>query len=308
MRQDFPQLSKEVLCRLFGKTRYAYYDHLWRSQRNTIREEIILQEVIVIRKKLPRLGTRKLHLMLEPQLQSHNIRIGRDCLFDLLEAHGMLIRKRKRKVFTTDSKHWMHKYSNLAKLLVITDPEQLWVSDITYIRLVNQWGYLSLITDAYSRKIMGYCFRTDLSTQGCLSALKMAIAQRSYPRHPLTHHSDRGTQYCSGEYVELLKSEQIVISMTEAGDPYENALAERVNGIIKEEFNLYESRDGFEQTYKRIVKSIEAYNGLRPHSSCDFLTPENAHLRSGELRKRWKKYPRKNFDKFADQPKNQLIH
>jgi transposase InsO family protein len=297
MKQDYPDLSKEVLCRLFGKTRHAYYDHLWRSQAGNMKDDIILQEVYAIRKNLPRLGTRKLVEVLRPKLASHHIEVGRDYLFDLLEAYKLLIRRRKRKVFTTDSRHWMRKYSNLLGELLITRAEQLWVSDITYIRLVNQWGYLSLITDAYSRKIMGFCFRKDMSTQGCLEALQMALANRIYPRQDLIHHSDRGSQYCSKEYVELLRSNQIAISMTQSGDPYENALAERMNGIIKEEFNLYECQLGFELTHQRVRDSIVAYNELRPHGSCDYLTPNLAHLQTGELKKRWKNYPKKMTEK-----------
>jgi putative transposase len=297
MKQDYPHLSMEVLCRLFGKTRHAYYDHLWRSRAHSIKDDIILQEVQAIRKNLPRLGTRKLLEILRPKLVSHRIEVGRDYLYDLLEAYKLLIRRRKRKVFTTDSRHWMRKYSNIIRELLITRAEQLWVSDITYIRVQNQWGYLSLITDAYSRKIMGFCFRKDMSAQGCLSALQMALDNRIYSGETLIHHSDRGSQYCSKEYVELLATEQIEISMTESGDPYENALAERMNGIIKGEFNLYESQLGFEQTHQRVVDSIAAYNGLRPHGSCDYLTPNMAHLQTGELKKRWKNYPKKMIEK-----------
>jgi putative transposase len=297
MKQDYPHLSKEVLCRLFGKTRHAYYDHFWRSQGKSLKDDIILQEVLTIRKKLPRLGTRKLLAMLQPTLLSHDIKVGRYYLFELLGVYKLLIRQRKRKVFTTDSRHWMRKYSNLIRELVITRPEQLWVSDITYIRVQNYWGYLSLITDAYSRKIMGFCFRKDMSTQGCVIALKMALGNRMYPRWTLIHHSDRGSQYCASDYVGLLLSEGIAISMTECGDPYENALAERMNGIIKGEFNLYESQLGFEQTHQCVIESITAYNGLRPHSSCDNLTPNVAHLQTGELKKRWKSYPKKIIEK-----------
>jgi putative transposase len=293
MKQDFPDLSKEVLCRLFGKTRHAYYDHLWRSQDKSLKDDIILQEVLAIRKKLPRLGTRKLLAMLQPNLQSHDIKVGRYYLFELLGAYKLLIRRRKRKVITTDSRHWMRKYSNLTRELVIRRPEQLWVSDITYIRVRNDWGYLSLITDAYSRKIMGFCFRKDMSTHGCVMALQMALANRMYPRWVLIHHSDRGSQYCSKDYVELLKGEGIAISMTESGDPYENALAERMNGIIKGEFNLYESQLSFEQVHHFIAESIKTYNELRPHGSCDYLTPALAHLETGILKKRWKEYPKK---------------
>jgi len=289
MKQDYPHLSWGYLCRLFGKTRHAYYDHLWRNQHDSIKAEIIVQLVYQIRKSLPRLGTRKMLFLLQPELESHVISIGRDCLFELLDAHKLLIRQRRKKVFTTDSRHWMHKYSNLVKEIDVMRPEQLWVSDITYIRVQSQWGYLSLITDAFSRKIMGYCFRLDMLTLGPVTALQMALAARSYSE-ALTHHSDRGAQYCSKDYVDQLQSERISISMTERGDPYENALAERMNGVIKSEFNLYSSPVNFEQTCRKIDSSIKAYNELRPHGSCDYLTPCQAHQQTSVLKKRWNKY------------------
>jgi len=292
MRHDYPHLGWGYLCGLFGKTRHAYYDNLWRSQDDTLREEVILQLVYQIRLSLPRLGTRKLLFLLQPELASHGISAGRDYLFGLFDAHQLLIRRRRKKVFTTDSRHWMHKYANLVKGAEIIRPEQLWVSDMTYIRVQNQWGYLSLITDAYSRKIMGYCFRADMLALGCIAALQMALEGRSY-NGALIHHSDRGSQYCSKDYVELLVSQSVSISMTERGDPYENALAERMNGIIKGEFNLYGSSFSFEQTYKKIAGSIKAYNELRPHGSCDYLTPCQAHKQKNVLKKRWKDYPGK---------------
>jgi len=299
MKQDFPRVGIAVLCRLFGKTRHAYYDSIWRKENSLVKEDIILQEVVKIRKDLPRLGTRKLHYVLQAKLVSHQISFGRDYLFDLLSEHKLLIRQRKRKAITTDSRHWMRKYSNLVKGLVVTRPEQVWVSDITYIRLTNQWGYLSLITDAYSRKIMGFSFRQDLAAEGCIDALKMALSQRMY-NEIIIHHSDRGSQYCSHNYVDVLLKNNIAISMTENGDPYENALAERVNGIIKTEFNLYSSPLGFEQTSNQIKKSIKAYNELRPHASCDYLTPEQAHIKSEKLNKRWKNYTKSfNYEKTA---------
>ena len=293
MKQDYPHLGWGYLCRLFGKTRHAYYDHLWRSQHDSMKEDVIVQLVHEIRGPLPRLGTRKLLFALQPGLQSHGISIGRDCLFELLDAHKLLIRQRRKKVFTTDSRHWMHKYANLVKDTDIIRPEQLWVSDITYIRVMNQWGYLSLVTDAFSRKIMGYCFRLDMLVLGPRAALQMALDARTYSGQMLTHHSDRGAQYCCKEYVELLQSERISISMTERGDPYENALAERMNGILKGEFNLYSSPVDFEQTYGKIKDSIKAYNELRPHGSCDYLTPCQAHQQGNVLQRRWQNYPGK---------------
>ena len=210
MKHDYPKLGIGVLCRLFGKTRHAYYDALWRKENSLVREDIILQEVIAVRNDLPRIGTRKLHYLLQSSLESHKIKIGRDYLFDLLSEHKLLVRQRKRKAITTDSRHWMRKYSNLIRGMPVIRPEQVWVSDITYIRLINQWGYLSLITDAYSRKIIGYCFRNDLMAEGCVEALEMALKNRMY-HDPIIHHSDRGSQYCSQQYVNLLHKNAIGI-------------------------------------------------------------------------------------------------
>ena len=299
MKQDYPSKGIAILCRLFGKTRHAYYDHGWRNQDQGLKDEIVLQHVLKIQEKLPRVGTLKLHNMLTDPLEKHQLKIGRDYLFDLMHEHQLHIRRRKRMVITTDSRHWMHKYNNLVKELEVYRPEQLWVSDITYIRLTNGWGYLSLITDAYSRKIMGFSFRKDLSAKGCMDALEMAFKNRLYPDRKLIHHSDRGSQYCSKGYVDMLVAANSAISMTENGDPYENALAERDNGIIKSEFNLYYSALGWEQTSQKIRDSIEAYNTLRPHSSCDFMTPEQAHFESGILKKRWKSRHYKSKEKIV---------
>ena len=281
-----------VLCGLFGKTRHAWYDQQWREQQDIFTDEIILQTVQAIRQQLPRVGTRKLQEMIAPTLAAHGIQVGRDYLFDLLARHRLLIRQRKRKAHTTDSRHWMRKYANLTRDLVIDRPEQLWVSDMTYIRMQNQWGYLSLITDAWSRKIMGFCLRSDMLAEGCIAALQMALNHRAYKHQPLIHHSDRGTQYCCKQYVDLLSGAGIAISMTEDGDPYENALAERVNGIIKGEFNLYSSQLSLDQTRERVKQSISAYNAIRPHGSCDNLTPDQAHQTLTPMKKRWKTYPR----------------
>ncbi len=191
MKQCYPQTGIMVLCKLFGKTRHAWYDNRWRQQDEFLKDEIIIQLVLEIRNQLPRIGTRKLMYMLEPQLVLHGLQTGRDYLFDLLARHKLLIRTRKRKIITTDSRHWMHKYSNLIKEMDINRPEQLWVSDITYIRLSNSFICLSLITDAYSKKIVGYNLHKTLAAESCIIALQMALQQRINSR-PLIHHSDRG--------------------------------------------------------------------------------------------------------------------
>jgi transposase InsO family protein len=292
LKKDYPDLGMKKLCGLFGKTRHAWYDRQWREQQDIFSDEIILQTVQKMRRQLPRVGTRKLQELIAPELASHGIEVGRDYLFDLLAQHKLLVRQRKRKAYTTDSRHWMRKYSNLTAQLVVSRPEQLWVSDMTYIRIQNHWGYLSLITDAWSRKIMGFCLRRDMLAQGCVTALEMALNSRAYKDQSLIHHSDRGTQYCCKQYVEVLTAAGIDISMTEKGDPYENALAERINGILKGEFNLYSTQLNFDQTVEKIQESITAYNEIRPHGSCDNLTPNQAHQTLTPMKKRWKSYPR----------------
>lgn len=296
LREDEPGTSVKTLCSLFGKTRHAWYDWQWRKQQAVLIQDVVLQEVQQIRNNLPGVGTRKLHYLLQPVLQQHGITIGRDYLFDLLCSKGMLIKRRRRRVITTDSNHWMRKYDNLIRQLEINRPEQLWVSDITYLRLNSSFVYLSLITDAYSHQIMGYHLQADLSAQGCGQALKMALRKRKMIHLPLIHHSDRGSQYCSKGYVELLQDEKIAISMTQNGDPYENAIAERVNGILKTEFNIQSNNGSWQQLQHKLDQIISAYNTLRPHDSCDYLTPQQAHDRTGKLNKKWKNYYRKKWD------------
>ncbi|MEJ5964437.1 DDE-type integrase/transposase/recombinase, partial [Pedobacter immunditicola] len=193
MKQDYPKQGIGNLCRLFGKSRHAYYDHQWRFQDQGLKDDIVLQHILAIRKNLPGTGTLKLQEMLREPLWSHKIRAARDYLYDLMREHHLDLRRRKRKAITTDSRHWMHKYNNLIREMEINRPEQVWVSDITYIRLINQWGYLSLVTDAYSHKIMGYSFCRNLCAQGCMDALQMATNARLYPQQKLIHHSDRGS-------------------------------------------------------------------------------------------------------------------
>jgi putative transposase len=214
--------------------------------------------------------------------------MGRDAFFDLLRDTGLLVRRKRYRVRTTFSSHRFKKYPDLIRDLVPVRAEQLWVSDITYIRIGKDFAYLSLITDAYSRKIIGFCLSHDLSTDSCLSALRMALATRLTDQ-PLIHHSDRGTQYCSRNYTELLQKKGISISMTQSGNPRDNAIAERVNGILKMEL-LKENYNNLNEAYRDVKLAVNTYNKLRPHSSLDMLTPENAHQRTGLLKRRWRNY------------------
>ena len=216
------------------------------------------------RKQMPRLGGRKLLKVLEPSFPEE-LKVGRDTFFNFLRDRGLLIRKRRTKVYTTNSSHWLRKYDNLIKDFIPTAPGQLWVSDITYIEIKEGFAYLSLITDAYSRKIVGWSLGETLEAKYSISALKMALKQRKENTN-LYHHSDRGIQYCSDGYVKLLRKHDIKISMTENGDPLENAIAERVNGILKGEWLNDLKLKSKEQAENQIKKIIYTYNHFRPHS------------------------------------------
>lgn len=276
---------------MFGKSRQAYYKYLKQEKQQLYQEAIIVKMIADIRAQMPRIGGRKLFYLLKEPLQKNDIEIGRDKLYDIMAAYGLRIRKRKRrKVITTDSNHPFKKYPNLIKTLVVMRPNHLWVSDITYIPLVGKYCYLSLITDGYSRKILGYCLYPTLQKEGPLEALKMALSTLATRHETLIHHSDRGLQYCSSQYTDLLVTSSITISMTEQGDPYENAIAERVNGILKTEFGLDKIFKTFEEAKQAVENAIRIYNEQRPHSSCNYLTPQQAHLQKGVLQKRWKQH------------------
>lgn len=288
MEQSTPRCINE-LCLLLGTSRQSYYQGIKFIQQKAYESDIIIEEVLRYRKHQKRLGTRKLLDEMQDFLSSHGFQIGRDAMFTLLAERGLLITKRKRRGFiTTLSKHRFKKYPNIIRDFIPIAPNQLWVSDITYIHLPSSFAYLSLITDAYSRKIVGFCLSRDLSAQGPLNALRMALAGNP-ERTNLIHHSDRGVQYCCDGYVNLLKDKKIKISMTENGDPLENAIAERVNGILKQEL-LEEVFPSFELAQKSIAIACSTYNHLRPHGSIDNLKPAEAHQISGGLKKRWKNY------------------
>jgi transposase InsO family protein len=282
---------------LLGYTRQAFYGHQKHLMQEVFEEELIIQEVLKHRVLQYRIGTRKLIILLKDFVKEHQLNLGRDALFSLLREHNLLIRKRKRKAVTTFSKHWLKKYPNLIRDFIPLAANLLLVSDITYIIVAGGFAYLSLITDAYSRKITGFYLSKTLEAKGSIEALKMALKNCSDTKN-LIHHSDRGVQYCCAEYVKILKDKNIKISMTENGDPLENAIAERVNGILKEEL-LQTKYISFEDAQKSVAKAIAIYNSLRPHSSCDMLTPNEAHKKEGELKKHWKNYYKKKEVEMA---------
>jgi len=224
---------------------------------------------------LPRIGTRKLYFMLKEKFNSQHIKIGRDALFSFLRSEHLLVKPAKSYTKTTNSKHWLHKHPNLLKDKKASRAEEIWVSDITYINTQQRTGYLSLVTDAWSRKIVGFHLHHDLSTDGVVKALKMAIRSRS-SRLPLIHHSDRGLQYCSQQYQQIHHKNTITCSMTDGYDCYQNALAERVNGILKNEFLIIKP-ENIRQARMMIRQSIKLYNNRRPHTALNFKTPSQIH-------------------------------
>lgn len=251
-------------------------------------EQIILELLQQLQREIPVQSPRAIYLMIKPTLVKHGITIGRDSIHELRKQHKLLYKPRRKYHNTTNSYHRFHKYPNLIRDLVVTSIEQVWVSDITYIRVNAEFNFLSLITDIYSHKIVGYCLYPTLSAEGPLSALRMAIATLKNGQHSLIHHSDRGIQYCCDAYIEELCKYGIASSMTENGNCYENAIAERLNGILKRNFGLEKTFEGPEVAEHRVHQTVRAYNSLRPHQSVSMLTPASAHEHQGELKRVWK--------------------
>ena len=229
---------------------------------------------------MPRIGTRKLYYLLKDSFIDLNIKIGRDAFFDYLRYENMLIKPKKNYTKTTCSNHWLRKHPNLIQDIVIERPEQVFVSDITYVKSKERTHYLSLVTDAYSRKIMGYKLSDDMSAENVVKALQMATDKRKSNK-PLIHHSDRGLQYCSSIYQNELKKKQVRPSMTDGYDCYQNALAERVNGILKQEFLLTICNNG-EELEILVKESIETYNNKRPHLALNMKIPNFVHEKTSD--------------------------
>ena len=235
---------------------------------------------------MPKIGTRKLYFLLEDELKE--LKIGRDKLFKILKANNLLIKPKKKYHITTNSHHRFRKHKNQIKEMEFIRPEQVWVSDITYIGNRKNPSYLALITDAYSKKIVGYNVSDSLNVKGSLIALEMALKNRVYKNEPIIHHSDRGLQYCSNEYQKILEKNGISPSMTEQYDPYENAIAERINGILKQEFDIDKFDTNLKIKRKLVQNTIKIYNSFRPHLSNNMLTPNQMHQQNSIKRKQYK--------------------
>ena len=267
-------LSITSVSRQLGYSKQAYYKSKSNQQKKNCYVSIAKQKVLSVRKQLPRLGTRKLYYMLELEFKREGIKIGRDKLFGLLRDEGLLIIKKKRYTKTTNSKHWLHKHPNLVKGVSVKRPEQIWVADITYLAIEEGFVYLHLITDAYSKQIMGYCVSKDLAATATIKALQMALAKRKY-KGSLIHHSDRGLQYCSTGYVKILEQNDVSISMTQDGNPYDNAIAERVNGVLKDEFGLDNTFSDINEAQKQTVQSILLLQQHKAASKLSYAYPQS---------------------------------
>lgn len=297
MKINFSHIALAKLCGWFGVTRQAYYQNQKSQLVENIQHDLILNVVKEIRVLHPKIGTRKLYKMLIGCLNDHGIKMGRDALFDLLAGNQLLVRKRRRNIRTTFSNHRFRKYPNLIKEFIATAPNQLWVSDITYWRINQNYVYISFVTDVYSHKIVGYQVASSMEAIESVKALLMALSELD-PASLLNliHHSDRGIQYCSNIYVKQLQDYGIKISMTENGDPRENSVAERINGIIKNEYLETYKIDNLKDAKKLLKAVVELYNNERPHMSIGNLTPNQIHQSKENIttKKLWKNYYQKS--------------
>lgn len=270
------KMSIATLCEKTGMSRQNFY----KGRKQRIRREVdagLIEELVRAERALqPRLGGKKLYYLLKPKLKPAGVRIGRDRFFEVLREKGLLLEPLPKAPRTTNSRHSLPVYTNRLADMELTGPNQAWVSDITYIRTEEGFLYLSLITDAWSRKIVGYHAGDTLETQGCLLALEKAVKELVDGLYPL-HHSDRGSQYCSHLYTGRLREYGLEISMTEEMHCYENAKAERVNGILKQEYYLGGSFGTKQQALALIDQAVVLYNTRRPHLSLNYKTPEEAH-------------------------------
>jgi len=265
-------------CYLFGIDRQVYYRKVRRKISKQSKAEQVVSMVIEIRKSMPRLGTRKLYYLLSDRLQLMNI--GRDKFFNILRANHLLIQPKRSYHITTNSHHRFRKHQNQILDLEINRPEQVWVSDITYIGKREKPCYLSIVTDAYSKKIMGHYVADNLNTESSLIALKTAVKKRKNKDLSLIHHSDRGLQYCANDYQSVLNKNGVLCSMTQNSDPYENAVAERINGILKQEFMIDKYNQDLDVMKCIVKEAINTYNEQRPHYSNYMLTPDQMHVQN----------------------------
>jgi len=280
------------LCKIFDRSKQSYYQRISYNYQEEVKGEILYQQIQKQRVLMPRMGGRKLHSLIKAELPEELL-IGRDKFFDWLRANNLLVKKRKVRVFTTNSHHWLHKYPYLVEGYKPIGPNQLWVSDITYIDTDEGVMYLFLLTDAWSKKILGWKLSDNMRAENAIIALKMALKQWNNRTAELIHHSDRGVQYCSEKYVQLLEKNAIKISMTQNSNPLDNSIAERINGILKDEWIYNKKLKTHHSAVIYVNKIIFIYNNNRPHLSLGMFTPNYFHQKASQgeqPQKLWKNY------------------
>ncbi|WP_458008648.1 IS3 family transposase [Flavobacterium sp. PL002] len=276
-------------------SKQAYYKRMNKQKTEDLQAVKIKELITPIRQKMVRYGGKKLHLDIKDDFLKNDIKMGRDKFIHFLKYHNLLIKKTKLYHITTDSKHGFYKSDDLLKDLEIKHAEQVFVSDITYIKLASQHAYLALVTDVYSKKIMGYKIDTNMKVQLVKDAMQMAVKNRLYKNENLIHHSDRGIQYCCPDFAEFAKSKNIILSTTQNSSPYENAVAERINGILKHEFGLNKTIPNLKTAQKMVKQAIEIYNNERRHCSLEMKTPQYAHKNQTHQYKPYKKKKNTNL-------------
>ena len=288
LRELHPRVTADEACGLFGYSRQAYYQGFRHGYESSLEVDRILDAVRQIRKRHPKMGVRKLKVMLK---RDYGVEVGRDSLFDIMRGAGLLVRRRQRHRRTTFSGHGLRTYPNMIKELVPSRPDEVWVTDITYLYVEGKSMYIFLVTDAYSRMVVGWKVADNMRAGNAMDALKMAMRNRNpqYRKLPIIHHSDRGSQYCSLEYVKLMEKNGMAISMTESGDPRDNPIAERVNGTVKNEY-LYPLQVSMCGLNTRVHKAMRLYNAERPHLSLNMNTPEHVYRTGCETHRLWKNY------------------
>lgn len=270
-------------------SKQAYYKHADNVFARLAHERFLLEYVQSIRALDPGIGGEKLWIMYKSYFGAEHT-LGRDAFLAVLKGHGLMLRKHKKSCRTTDSNHGLPVYPDLIQTLLLTRANQVWVSDITYVLTNDGFCYLSIVTDAYTHEIVGWFVGPTLESTYTLKALKMACIRLKGTDIELIHHSDRGTQYASLLYTSYLKGLKIQISMTQSGDPKDNAIAERINGILKTEFLNHYQFSNMVQVRNRVSQAVDFYNNHRPHRSLDMMTPVQTKQKTGVIKKRWKSY------------------
>jgi len=290
LKMRHPRYDQQELCRSLGVSRQAHHKSSKRTAQVVLSRQALVSMVKDIRLTQRKVGGRKLYRMLGDQMAELPVPMGRDQFFEFLGDEGLLLRKRKRRTRTTMSKHGMPVYPDLLKGLRITAPSQVIASDITYWAVPEGFYYIFLITDLCSHKIIGYYLAQSLDGAHALKALRMAVRSSKRPLKGVIHHSDRGSQYCYSKYVSCLRTNGMLVSMTETSDPRDNAVAERVNGILKNELLEHLSPVNFTQAKEMLEEAIWVYNNERLHMSIDYQVPAAAHELDHDLPKHWRNY------------------